>query len=208
VKAFKDMRIKYLAVAFLMTLFPIANAAAQSSIEASEARGARGATTVIDVNAARKIDEQALKGSVSATEAKQSRGRFHAELVLADNKDAFYKAWNSSDDNVHMPVIERALVDQPIHAFVMFGGCTPNQNGKCTVAVSYRIYYPDGRLHSISITEFPLRDSDADEGLLLSKPAFLRAKSSDPLGAYLVVARIRDLTSDVAFELRKLVQID
>lgn len=135
--------------------------------------------------------------------AKKSDGNLEVELVLTDDPKKLHKDWESPAENLNLTTTSNIQAGTSIHGFAIFSGCTGDFTAKCTVSVSYQVFFPDGSLHSMSATGFPLNNSEKESGPTLSFAIPIKVETNDPLGIYVVQARVRDLHTDSTLEVRR-----
>lgn len=139
----------------------------------------------------------------AAMVAKKSDGTLEAELVLTDDPKKLRKDWESPEENLQLTTADSIRLGNSIHGFAIFSGCTRDAENKCTVAVSYQVYFPNGSLHSMSATGFPLNHVVVEPGSTLSFDIPVKVELTQPTGAYVIQARVRDLNTDSTLELQR-----
>lgn len=155
--------------------------------------------------------QQARKEAIAAGPAvvqavnmpQKSDGRLNAELILTDDPKRLRQDWESPQENLTLITVDRVRQSQSIHGYVIFSGCTPNAEHKCTIGLSYKVFFPDGSLHSMSTTGFPLNSADYEPDPALSFGIAVAIAPEHPVGDYTIQARVRDLNTDSTLELQR-----
>ena len=143
---------------------------------------------------------------VPDTNWRKSHDDFGAMILLTKRAQDFLKAWDQPTEGVPISVTQRMHRGEKITAFISFMGCRPNETGLCNVIGDFIILKPDGSTYG----EFPQTE------LWKEKPAPLKDKlglgtgyaaveiePDDPLGKYIIKARVQDLNGNITLELEQ-----
>jgi hypothetical protein len=68
-------------------------------------------------------------------------------LVLTDEPEEFFAAWETKSSGVSMSETVIARRDLPSVGVVQFTGCTPTKEGLCNSTVTYTVFQPDGTVY-------------------------------------------------------------
>ena len=144
--------------------------------------------------------------SVADTNWRKSRGDFGAMILLTKKAQEFLKAWDQPTEGVSISVTQRVHRGEKITAFISFMGCRSDKNSLCNVIGDFIILKPDGSIYG----EFPQTE------LWKNKPALLKDKlelgtryptveiePNDPLGKYVIKARVHDQNGNITIELEQ-----
>ena len=136
--------------------------------------------------------------------ARASNGTFGAMLVLTDDWPGFLKRWDQPTAGFYMPpAVSSIRKEQPLMSAVIFTGCKPDQAGNCSVTGDFAVIDPNGKTYAdqrgANIWSLPPPDSQ----LQLSVESLgLSLDPPDPLGTYILTARITDRIANKTLELR------
>jgi hypothetical protein len=134
---------------------------------------------------------------------KNTNGKLEAELIVTDDPKQLQADWDSPNEHVDFRSVDGIRTAGAVHGYVFFKGCTANVEGKCTVSLNYKVFFPDGSLHSMSSTGFPLNNVPAERGLTLGFGMPVAIDAEQPVGTYVVQSRVRDLNSDATLDLQR-----
>lgn len=137
---------------------------------------------------------------------RKSDGGFSAWLVLVPDDRELYQSWGAPSETVNVREVDTVLVNSPISAFVVFGGCAANVQGNCQVAMRYRILAPDGSVY----TETPAMEvwsnkpAPANRVLQLSV-GYLKVaiEPDEQVGSYGVQVQVLDEVADKVLTLER-----
>ena len=142
--------------------------------------------------------------SASQDISRASDGAFGAMLVLTDDWEGFTQRWEHPSAGFEVPEVRSIQKGHPLMSAIIFTGCKPDSAGNCSVTGDFRVIDPTGKNYAdqrdVNIWSLPpppapqLQLSAGGLGLSLDPP--------DPLGRYVVVARITDHIANKTLELR------
>lgn len=135
-----------------------------------------------------------------------SAGDFGASLMLTDDHNGLFEAWNrppSPDYGPNISVVDSAERGDVILAFVIFTGCAEDLDGNCNLTVEYSAYFPDGEDYGGHTGNLWVGHPDPGLGSLqLSEDNLgLRIEADDPFGEYRIVVEIVDNVSGTNYSL-------
>lgn len=78
----------------------------------------------------------------------KSAENFIAQLILTTDEQDLLKKWNTPSETVHMSTSSTVERNNPISAFIVFGGCKVDNQGNCDLVTKFKIYQPDGKLYA------------------------------------------------------------
>jgi hypothetical protein len=137
-------------------------------------------------------------GVVADTSWRKSVGGFGVMLLLTTDPESFRKAWDSPPNTVpQIRPASEARIGQRIDAFVVFSGCEESSIGLCQIDGDFRVLKPDGSVY-FEQSKVPLWGSLAPgKGMvqLGHRQLEIKIEPTDPLGAYRIIAKVRDLQS-------------
>ena len=87
---------------------------------------------------------------VPDAEWRKSRGEFGAMLLVTNDPDSFFEAWQRPPSADYKPVVEttaEAHRGDTVVGVVIFIGCAPDENGNCQADMDLRLLYPDGSVY-------------------------------------------------------------
>lgn len=123
---------------------------------------------------------------------------FGAMLLITDDPDAFFEAWNRPPSPDYKPKIEttdKARRGDTVVGVVIFSGCMPNADGNCTSSVEFKVFRPDGSVYA------DLEKSELWTDKPVLPPNTLQVgvttlgfivEPDDPFGVYRVEAKVLD----------------
>lgn len=139
----------------------------------------------------------------SEDRTRASKGAFGAMLVLTDDWSGFIKRWEQISPGFEVPAVNSIQKGQPLMSAVIFTGCKPDRAGNCLVTGDFTVLDPNGKTYAdqrgAKIWSLPPPDpqlqlSVESLGLSLDPP--------DPLGTYVLTARVTDRIANKTLELR------
>jgi hypothetical protein len=139
----------------------------------------------------------------SGDSVRASNGAFGAMLVLTDDWEGFIKRWDQATPGFETRAVHSIQKGRPLMSAVIFTGCKPDQTGNCSVTGDFAVIDPNGKTYAdqrgANIWSLPPPDpqlqlSVESLGLSLDPP--------DPLGTYVLTARITDRVANKTLELR------
>jgi hypothetical protein len=133
---------------------------------------------------------------------------FGGQLLIVENPKAVIEEWQKPETPHIKPAktVKRGVV---VGAFVFFAGCKPDAQGICNSEVDYAVYKPDGSLYAERKAQ-PLWKETAPPvpNIQLSRAILaFRGEKNDPVGEYVVKAKVTDLNANVSFELETKFQL-
>jgi hypothetical protein len=143
---------------------------------------------------------------VPDTSWRKSAGDFGAMLVLTDQPEEFFAAWETRSPGVSMSETAVAKRGSPIVGVVLFTGCAPTGEGLCNSTVTYTVFKPDGTAYGqqqegeLWTGKQPppkneIQLSVGNMGIVL--------EPGDPLGKYIMRAEVRDHVSQKTIRLER-----
>jgi hypothetical protein len=155
-----------------------------------------------------KTDGRIEKDSLNSV----SDGDFGASLMLTDDANGLFEAWDhppSRDYGPNISVVDSAERGDIILAFVIFTGCEDDSTGNCNLTVRYTAYFPNGSVYGeLSGSLWVGRPSPGSGPLQLSEDNLgLRIEADDPFGEYRIVAEIADKVSGSNFSLETMLNV-
>lgn len=132
-----------------------------------------------------------------------SNGTFGAMLVLTDDWENFIQRWEQPTPGFEMPAVNAIQKGRPLMSAIIFTGCKPDQAGNCSVTGDFQVIDPNGKTYAdqrdANIWSLP----PPDPALQLSVESLgLSLDPPDPLGTYVLIARITDRIANRSLELR------
>jgi len=142
-------------------------------------------------------------GRVEDPAARKSVNGFGAHLFLVEQPKEFIEMWEKSE-TPRIETITMVKPKQQFGAFLLFAGCLPDHKGLCDCEVDFNVYQPDGKLFverkGLELWKQPVPPLKSFQ--LSVANLFLRMGNRDPLGQYIVKARVHDKHADVEFEVQ------
>lgn len=127
------------------------------------------------------------------TPAMRSSGNFGAHLVLTADAKKFQTAWTAPTVKPELPVTGTVKVGQTLTGYVIFAGCKAGKGGACNVSAQYRLQTPDGNhIPAGQGRIFAGRPKAGDVMALGEAAVNMGFTKGDPLGAYVLLAKVRD----------------
>ncbi len=145
------------------------------------------------------------RASAGSSWSKQ-RGSFAAMVLLSNEPDEFLNAWHNSTDDFPFQMSETAVRGAPIVAFVLFGGCEPDDDGLCNAAVDFTVLNPDGTEYVTFKDKDLWRDKPAiPAGAVQLSTEYMGViiEPDDPLGQYEIQVAVRDNNAGITLHLSK-----
>ena len=134
------------------------------------------------------------------SESRKAVGDFGVQLILVADEQELIKRWNTPSETVETTTTDKVEVNGAIHAFIVFSGCTRDKDGKCSVAMRFKVTKPDGTVYAETPPMEVWYMKPAPPGRMLELSAdYLKViiEPKDPLGRYTVLAQVRDNNSRV-----------
>ena len=144
--------------------------------------------------------------TVPDTGWRKSRGDFGAMILLTKKAQEFVAAWGQPTASVPISVAQTVHRGERITAFISFVGCTPEQGGLCNITGDFVILKPDGSVYGeFSQVELWTGKSALPIGQLGLgvRHATVEIEPDDPLGRYLVKAKVHDHNGNITLELEQ-----
>jgi len=139
------------------------------------------------------------------TDDRKAIGHFGAEIVFTTDAEQLEKTWATPSDTVHVDSIDRARINQPISAFIVFSGCQATSTGKCNVSMTFRVIQPDGKVYATTPEMEVWQDKDGPGSALALSVQYLRIRIEphESRGRYTVYVEVRDNNSGKVLALKK-----
>jgi len=136
------------------------------------------------------------------TPDRKSVGEFGGNLLVVEDPRAFVEEWQKPETPKINPAKEAKRGDR-LGAFVLFAGCKPDAQGNCNSEVDYAVYKPDGSLYAERKAQPLWKEKAPPPPIIQLSSAILviRLEKDDPLGDYVVRAKVSDLNAQISFEL-------
>jgi hypothetical protein len=125
----------------------------------------------------------------------KSAQNFVAQLILTTDETELLRRWQIPSETVDVSTASVVEVNAPISAFIVSGGGTANQKGNCDLAVTFKVYQPDGKIYSdIEEQEVWSGKPVPPVGTIELSVAYVRIiiESHEPPGKYRVEAVVTD----------------
>lgn len=138
------------------------------------------------------------------TDSRKAVGDFGVQLLLVRDEKALIKNWNTPSETVEMTPTDTVEVNGAIHAFIVFSGCARDKEGRCSVAVRFKVTKPDGSVYGETPPMEVWYLKPAPRGHFLELSAdYLKIviEPKDPVGRYRIEAQVRDNNSRVVIPL-------
>ncbi|WP_310468247.1 hypothetical protein [Sphingomonas sp.] len=141
----------------------------------------------------------------SGDTSEASNGRLRAKLLVVPDIDAFWKAWEVSTPP-QIVTTDTITHAKPVHAVIVFSGCTPGGDGQCKLSVTFAVTAPDGRPYDKETTAAAWEGPAGGDHLLASSASFgFHLETTDQLGRYQMKATLTDEISRTSLTIRKAV---
>ncbi len=143
---------------------------------------------------------------LSDTAFRKSDGSFSSWLVLVQDDQALYSAWQKPGASVRVNESEQVRINEPISAFIVFSGCEADSSGNCDVQMRFRVLAPDGSVYAESPPMEVWQGKKAPNAQLLELSVGYLKVAIEPheqLGNYQVEAQVKDLVSGKVLLLQK-----
>src|SRR5437870_3555425 len=82
------------------------------------------------------------------SESRKAVGDFGVQLILVADEQELMKRWNTPSETVETTTTDKVEVNGAIHAFIVFSGCTRDKDGKCSVAMRFKVTKPDRTVYA------------------------------------------------------------
>ena len=82
------------------------------------------------------------------TAYRKSNGDLVAQMVFVQDERELFATWSKPAESVNVKDIDSVSINAPINTFIVFGGCKPNADGKCSVVMRFKVIGPDGKVYS------------------------------------------------------------
>ncbi len=131
-------------------------------------------------------------------------GSFGASLIFVPDEDELFKQWATPSESVNVRTTDKVRVNEPISAFVVFGGCKADKEGNCSVVMRFRVVRPDGKVYVDSPPMDVWSGQPAPPGRSLElSVAYLKLiiEPKDQLGKYVISAQVMDNNSGTVLQL-------
>ncbi|MDQ3077607.1 MAG: hypothetical protein M3Q83_02060 [Pseudomonadota bacterium] len=132
-----------------------------------------------------------------------SSGRLRAKILVTPDIDEFWKAWEGPTPP---NIVTTGMVTQakPVHAIILFGGCTPGADGLCKLSVTFTITAPDGSPYGKPVSGQAWSGPAGGDNLLASSASFgFRLEPKDKLGHYQMKATLTDEIARISVAMRE-----
>jgi hypothetical protein len=86
-----------------------------------------------------------------ADAARASNGNLGAQLMITDDYEGFWKAWEGPSPP-QVSVTDRVERGKPVHAMLIFSGCKAAADGNCNLTAEFAIMAPDGTPYGETVT--------------------------------------------------------
>jgi hypothetical protein len=137
---------------------------------------------------------------------RKSIGTFGAEIIFTTDPNGLEERWATPSDTVQVDSVDNVRIDQPVSAFIVFGGCKPTIDGTCNVSMTFRVIRPDGKQYAATPAMEVWRGKPAPtlRRLALSVDFLkIRIEPQEQRGRYLVQVAVRDEISGKVISLEK-----
>ena len=142
--------------------------------------------------------------SLPESNDRKSNGDFGAHMIFVADEDELFKRWSTPGKSVDVKTIDQVQVNGSINAFVIFSGCKPDATGNCSVAMTFRVVQPDGKVYAETPPMEVWSDKPAPRGRSLELSVqYLKIviEPSDQLGKYVISTQVRDNNSGKVLKL-------
>ena len=140
------------------------------------------------------------------TAYRKSSGDFVAQMIFIGDENELFTTWNKPAESVNVKDIETIDVNSPISTFIVFGGCKPDDKGKCNVAMRFRVIGPDGKIYSETpeMEVWNAKPAPPDRSLQLSIDYLkIVVEPHEQPGRYVVNTEVQDKHSGSVLKLQK-----
>ncbi|HXF78925.1 MAG TPA: hypothetical protein VN598_08695 [Usitatibacter sp.] len=132
-------------------------------------------------------------------------------LVLTKDYDAFMKQWTGTGES-QVPQFHPAAgatAGESVTAMVFFSGCA-DVGKPCELAVDFKVLKPDGSSYGNvpNVAAFDGKIAKRNMVMLTRATVRLKIEPKDPLGAYTIVAKLRDAKGGRSMELRQTLWVE
>ncbi|MDP0563002.1 MAG: hypothetical protein QS721_12025 [Candidatus Endonucleobacter sp. (ex Gigantidas childressi)] len=128
----------------------------------------------------------------------KSVGELVAHLAITDTGLEALTNIDTLIQNIHSPGLNKIKRNQEITAFVVFGGCAVNAEGKCDLVMNITVYQPDGTVFSDFTDMVVLSGIPAPNGSISAGTEYIKIiiESDEPLGKYKIDTEVIDKVSN------------
>ena len=143
---------------------------------------------------------------LSDAEDRKSNRNFGAQLIFTTEERELFRKWATPSETVDLNTVDSVRIDQPVSAFIIFGGCKPNASGNCSVSMRFKVIQPDGKTYSETPTMEVWHNKPAPPGRSLELSAEylkVRVEPHEQRGPYTVQTQVRDDNTGVVLFLQK-----
>lgn len=139
------------------------------------------------------------------TDDRKAIGHFGAEIIFTTDAEALEKRWATPSDTVHIDSVDKARINQPISAYIVFSGCKATATGKCDVTMSFRVIQPDGKVYATTPDMEVWQNKNAPGTALALGVQYLRIRIEphELRGRYTVNVEVRDHNSGKVLVLKR-----
>ena len=118
---------------------------------------------------------------------------FGGKMLVVDNPEAFWKAWEGPTPP-HINTVSTIALSRPVQAMLVFHGCRAGPDGNCRVKVTFSMTGPTGKPYGETLTGYAWRGPPAPGFNLQASEASMgfELEPEDPLGQYLMQATLTD----------------
>ncbi|HEX4331325.1 MAG TPA: hypothetical protein VH040_04235 [Usitatibacter sp.] len=132
-------------------------------------------------------------------------------LVLTKDYDAFMKQWTQTGES-QVPEFHPAAgakAGESVTAMVFFSGCADTGN-PCKLVVDFKVLKPDGSTYGDvpNVAAFDGKIAKRNVVMLTRATVRLKIEPADPVGAYTIIAKLRDAKGGHAMELRQILWVE
>lgn len=139
------------------------------------------------------------------SDSQKSGKSFVAQLILTNKDKALYTAWNIPSEGVYIDSSSIVKRNEPISAFIVFGGCKEDNTGNCRLIVEFTVIQPDGNLYSQTppMEVWYEKKKPPKKALELSVD-YLKIvfEEGEQIGNYEIVAKVSDLNANESLSLK------
>jgi hypothetical protein len=132
-------------------------------------------------------------------------------LVLTKDYDAFMKQWTGTKES-QVPEFHPAAgakAGESVTAMVFFSGCA-DAGKPCDLVVDFKVLRPDGSTYGDvpNVAAFNAKIAKRNVVMLTRATVRLKIETKDPVGAYTIVAKLRDAKGSRSMELRQVLWVE
>lgn len=129
---------------------------------------------------------------------------FGARLIFVGNEDELFSRWGEDAEMVEIGTIDTVRQNGVLNIFVVFSGCAKDDSGNCNVVMSFKVLRPDGSVYAQTpaMDVWYNRPAPPNKVVELSMQYLkLVIEPTEPLGRYMIHAKIRDNNSGGVLQL-------